>query len=605
MSFKAKVPERLFVIRHGQSKANVARAEADNSGSHIIDIDVSDKDVPLTELGQRQALALGRWFRAMPEEERPDVVLVSPYLRAIQTADIALSAAGIDKSNVIYLIDERLREKSYGILDGLTKVGIKARYPEEAVRFKRDGKFYCQPPGGESWCDVALRLRSMRNDVRALYAGRRVAIFAHQVVVQVWRYIEEGLSDREIIEEDRRADVPNCGVVAYRRDTGKGGGKRARGSKGKGGGKRGSMDKSGDAGERMVLEHLYFTAPLEDVPNIQPHNDAAPVTAAVSAEAKTMSEKASPLYPALEPFLTGRLKVSDKHEIYFEEAGNPFGKPVVFVHGGPGGGISASYRQYFDPTKYRIFLFDQRGCGKSLPYADLEENTTWDLVEDMEKLRKHFGIEKWMVFGGSWGSTLSLAYAEAHPDRVSELVLRGIFLVRKKEIDWFYQHGASEIFPDAWEHYLNAIPEAERGDLLSAFHKRLTSDDREARVAAARAWSIWEGSTSKLFPDENLIGRFGDETFAEAFARIECHYFVNRGFMRSDSQLLDDVHKIRHIPTVIVQGRYDVVCPMTSAWDLKRAFPEAELVVVPDAGHSMHEPGIAKALVAATDRFAA
>ncbi len=316
------------------------------------------------------------------------------------------------------------------------------------------------------------------------------------------------------------------------------------------------------------------------------------------------SEKKSPLYPPIEPFCTGHLKVSDKHEIYFEECGNPEGKPVVFVHGGPGGGISPNYRQFFNPDKYRIILFDQRGCGKSRPYASLEDNTTWDLVEDMEKLRKHFGIDKWQVFGGSWGSTLSLAYAETHPEHVSELVLRGIFLVRKQEIDWFYQQGASAIFADAWEPYFNHIPEDERHDFVTAYYKRLTSEDAEVRVAAARAWSIWEGSTSKLFPDLNLLNRFGDATFAEAFARIECHYFINRGFMRNDSQLLDDVHKIRHIPTVIVQGRYDVVCPMTSAWDLHRAFPEAEFNLIADAGHSAHEPGITAALVGATDKFA-
>lgn len=316
------------------------------------------------------------------------------------------------------------------------------------------------------------------------------------------------------------------------------------------------------------------------------------------------NEKKSALYPPIEPFCTGHLKVSDKHSIYFEECGNPEGKPVVFVHGGPGGGIAPNHRQFFDPEKYRIILFDQRGCGKSLPYACLEENTTWDLVEDMEKLRKHFGIDKWQVFGGSWGSTLSLAYAQTHPEHVSELVLRGIFLVRKKEIDWFYQQGASEIFPDAWEPYFEHIPEDERHDLVAAYHKRLTSEDAATRIAAARVWSIWEGSTSKLFPDTSLLSRFGEASFAEAFARIECHYFVNRGFMRNDSQLIDDVHKIRHIPTVIVQGRYDVVCPMTSAWDLHRAFPEAELNVVADAGHSAHEPGITAALVAATDKFA-
>jgi len=262
------------------------------------------------------------------------------------------------------------------------------------------------------------------------------------------------------------------------------------------------------------------------------------------------------LYPSREPFNSGLLRVSDVHEIYYEESGNPNGKPAVFVHGGPGGGTDASQRGFFDPDVYRIILFDQRGCGKSLPYASLVDNTTWDLVEDMEKLRKHLNIPRWQVFGGSWGSTLALAYAETHPDVVTELVLRGIFLVRKQEIDWFYQRGASAIFPDAWEHYLAAIPEAERGDLVAAYHKRLTSDEHDVRVAAAKAWSIWEGSTSKLHNDPKFVERYADGSFAVAFARIECHYFVNMGFM-TEGQLLANVGKIRHIPTVIVQGRYD------------------------------------------------
>jgi proline iminopeptidase len=297
------------------------------------------------------------------------------------------------------------------------------------------------------------------------------------------------------------------------------------------------------------------------------------------------------------------LRVSELHEIYFEESGNPNGKPVVFVHGGPGGGTDPSQRGFFNPDVYRIILFDQRGCGKSLPYASLVDNTTWDLVEDMEKLRKHLKIARWQVFGGSWGSTLALAYAETHPAVVTELVLRGIFLVRKQEIDWFYQRGASAIYPDAWEHYLKAIPEAEHADLVAAYHKRLTSDDPAVRVAAAKAWSIWEGSTSKLYTDPKFLARYAADDFAVAFARIECHYFVNKGFMR-EGQLLEDVHKIRHIPTVIVQGRYDVVCPIESAWALHRAFPEAELVVVNDAGHSAKEPGNASALIEATDKFA-
>lgn len=310
------------------------------------------------------------------------------------------------------------------------------------------------------------------------------------------------------------------------------------------------------------------------------------------------------IYPEINPYQTGRLKVSELHDIYYEECGNPQGKPVVFVHGGPGGGIEAKHRRYFDPRKYRIVLFDQRGCGKSTPYASLVDNTTWHLVDDIEKLRKHLKIEKWQVFGGSWGSTLALAYAETHPERVTELVLRGIFLLRKKEIDWFYQSGADAIFPDAWEPYWNHIPESERHDMVSAYYKRLTSSDKKVQTEAARAWSVWEGSTSKLFPDADFISHYGTDEFAVAFARVECHYFINKGFMETDGQLLKNVSRIRHIPAVIVQGRYDVVCPMDSAWALHRAWPEAEFMIVPDAGHSAFETGISKALIAATDNFA-
>ncbi|WP_438022766.1 prolyl aminopeptidase [Sorangium sp. So ce233] len=309
------------------------------------------------------------------------------------------------------------------------------------------------------------------------------------------------------------------------------------------------------------------------------------------------------LYPEIEPYRAGRLRVSDVHEIYFEESGNPRGKPVIFVHGGPGGGTEPKQRRFFDPAAYRIVLFDQRGCGKSAPYACLEENTTWHLVADMEALREHLGIERWQVFGGSWGSTLSLAYAERHPARVTELVLRGIFLLRKQELDWFYQRGASALFPDAWEEYLTFIPEAERGDLLTAYHRRLTGPDPEAQHRAARAWSVWEGRTSCLFTNPELVAKTAADDFALAFARIECHYFMNKGFFTTETQLLDDVHRIRHIPTVIVQGRYDVVCPAESAWALHRAFPEADLRIVADAGHSAMEPGILHELVEATDRF--
>ena len=316
-----------------------------------------------------------------------------------------------------------------------------------------------------------------------------------------------------------------------------------------------------------------------------------------------MPDALRPLYPEIEPYRTERLRVDDLHEIYFEESGNPQGRPVVFVHGGPGGGTEPKQRRYFDPERYRIVLFDQRGCGRSTPHASLERNTTWHLVADMEAIRERLGLERWMLFGGSWGSTLSLAYALRHPERVTALVLRGIFLLRRREIDWFYQEGASRIFPDAWEAYLAEIPPAERGDLLAAYHRRLTADDPATRIRAARAWSVWEGSTSRLFPDPELIARTGEDTFAIAFARIECHYFVNRGFLESDGWLLAQAGRLRGIPGVIVQGRYDVVCPMESAWALHRAWPEAQLRIVPDAGHSASEPGIVHELITATDRL--
>ena len=309
------------------------------------------------------------------------------------------------------------------------------------------------------------------------------------------------------------------------------------------------------------------------------------------------------LYDPVEPFDTGRLQVSPIHNIYYEQAGNPDGRPVVFLHGGPGGGLVPEYRRFHDPAAYRVVLFDQRGSGQSTPHAGLEENTTWDLVSDIEKLREHLGIESWQVFGGSWGSTLALAYAQRHPERVRQLVLRGIFLCRPKEIRWFYQEGASAIFPDVWEEYLKVIPEGERGDMVSAYYRRLTGDDAEAKLAAARAWSIWEGSTSKLFFDYSMIEKFADPEFAMAFARIECHYFMNNAFFPTDNYLIENVGKIRHIPAVIVQGRYDVVCPIKSAWELHRAWPEADLQITPDAGHSMMEPGNISALVDATDRF--
>ncbi len=309
------------------------------------------------------------------------------------------------------------------------------------------------------------------------------------------------------------------------------------------------------------------------------------------------------LYPPIEPNRTGVLGVTGGHEIYWEESGSPDGTPVVFVHGGPGGGTGPEQRRFFDPSAYRIVLFDQRGCGKSTPHASLEENTTWDLVADMERIREHLGIERWVVFGGSWGSTLGLAYAQAHPERVRAIVLRGIFLLRPHELRWYYQEGASFVFPDAWEAYVAQIPEAERGDMMAAYRRRLTSDDREERLAAARAWSVWEASTSWLIPNAERVAESAEDAFAEAFARIENHYFVNGGFFRHPDQLLDDVDRIRHIPAVIVQGRYDMCCPMTTAWDLHRRWPEADFHVVPDAGHAATEPGTRSLLVEATDRF--
>lgn len=309
------------------------------------------------------------------------------------------------------------------------------------------------------------------------------------------------------------------------------------------------------------------------------------------------------LYPEIEPFDSGMLKVSDLHEIYYERVGNPDGIPVVFLHGGPGGGLIPLYRRFFDPKAFHVVLFDQRGSGKSKPHAELEENTTWELIKDIETLREKFGVEKWYVFGGSWGSTLSLAYAETHPDRALGLILRGIFLTRRKELEWFYQYGASEIFPDFWERYRDEIPEDERGDMMSAYYKRLTSDDLETRLSAARAWSVWEGSTSKLYPDKNLMDHWEGEDEALALARIECHYFMNNSFFPTENYLIENVDKIRGIPTVIVQGRYDVVCPAVSAWELHRAFPESDLQIIPDAGHSISEKGISSALIAAMDKI--
>jgi proline iminopeptidase len=311
------------------------------------------------------------------------------------------------------------------------------------------------------------------------------------------------------------------------------------------------------------------------------------------------------LYPPIEPYEDGKLAVSPVHTLHYEVCGNPAGTPVVFLHGGPGGGTNADHRRFFDPAAYRIVLFDQRGAGRSTPHASLEENTTWHLVADIERLRAHLGVDRWVVFGGSWGSTLALAYAETHPERVRALVLRGIFLCRPKEIHWFYQEGASAIYPDRFAEYLAPIPAAERGDLVRAYYRRLTAEDETARLAAARAWSVWEGSTVRLVPDPKVIADFDDPHKALALARIECHYFVNNSFFQTDDWLIEHVEAIRRIPGVIAQGRYDVVCPAMSAWELSRAWPEADLRIVPDAGHHVMEPGIVDALVTATDRFRA
>ena len=311
------------------------------------------------------------------------------------------------------------------------------------------------------------------------------------------------------------------------------------------------------------------------------------------------------LYPDLEPYDTGMLAVDARHTLYYEQCGNPQGKPVVLLHGGPGAGCSAKMRRFHDPAKYRILLFDQRGSGRSTPHADLVDNTTWDLVADIERLRTKLGIERWQVFGGSWGSTLALAYAETHPDRVTELVLRGIFMLRRWELGWFYQEGASRLFPDAWEPYLEAIPEAERGDLIAAYHRRLTSADEATRLAAARAWSVWEGATSFLRVDPAFVIGHEDAAFALAFARIENHYFVNDGFFETQDQLLRDAARIADIPGVIVHGRYDVVCPIQNAWELHKAWPKAELMISPTSGHSAFEIENIDALVRTTDSFAA
>ncbi|MFD9939306.1 prolyl aminopeptidase [Nonomuraea sp. NPDC059023] len=314
------------------------------------------------------------------------------------------------------------------------------------------------------------------------------------------------------------------------------------------------------------------------------------------------------LYPAIEPYDSGLLDVGDGDQIYWEVCGNPDGKPAVMLHGGPGGGCTGKHRRQWNPELYRIVLFDQRNCGRSTPHASdaavsLEHNTTWNLVADMERLREHLGIERWQVFGGSWGSALALAYAQKHPERTTELVLRGIFTLRPQELHWFYQEGASHLFPDLWEGFVAPIPPGERGDLLAAYRARLESSDPAVRVPAAKAWAQWEGSTVTLLPDPELVAEFGEERMALAFARIENHYFTHDGWFTPE-QLIREVGKIRHIPTVIVQGRYDACTPMATAWDLHKAWPEADFHVVNDAGHASTEPGIVDRLVEATDRFA-
>jgi len=307
-------------------------------------------------------------------------------------------------------------------------------------------------------------------------------------------------------------------------------------------------------------------------------------------------------YPKIKPYQTHRLKVDDVHELYIEESGSVDGIPVIFIHGGPGAGCADCHRRFFDPEKYRIILFDQRGAGRSTPHANLENNTTQDLVADMELIREHLSIKQWVLFGGSWGSTLSLVYAQAHAERVLGLVVRGIFLCRPQEIEWFYQKGTNKLFPDAWAEFCRLIPVDERSDMVSAYYKRLTSDDELIRIKAAKAWSIWEGRTSTLKPNADVVNSFGNIHTAVSLARIECHYFMNNSFLEAN-QILNEAEKIKDIPSIIVQGRYDVVCPMESAWDLHQALPNSELSIIPDAGHSAMEPSIIDALVKATDKM--
>ena len=316
-----------------------------------------------------------------------------------------------------------------------------------------------------------------------------------------------------------------------------------------------------------------------------------------------MSNEFRSYYPAIEPYASGMLDVGDGHQIYWERVGTPGAKPAVFLHGGPGGGCNESHRRVFDPARYDVLLFDQRGCGRSAPHACLDANTTWHLVDDIERLRELCGVEQWLVFGGSWGSTLALAYAETHPQRVSELVLRGIYTLTQAELQWYYQYGVSEMHPDKWEQFIAPIPPAERDDLMHAYHKRLTGADEAEKLACAKAWSQWEGGTVTLLPQPELVDSFGGDHFALAFARIENHYFVNAGWL-DEGQLLRDAYRLKGIPGVIVHGRFDMPCPLKYAWNLAKAWPDAELKIVEAAGHAMGEPGILDQLIRATDRYA-
>lgn len=309
------------------------------------------------------------------------------------------------------------------------------------------------------------------------------------------------------------------------------------------------------------------------------------------------------LYPDVEPYTTHELAVDGRHTLYVEEVGDPAGIPALFLHGGPGAGCEPYHRRFFDPGRYRVVLFDQRGCGRSRPHADLTDNTTWDLVEDIERIRRHLGIESWLVFGGSWGSTLALAYAEAYPERVSALVLRGIFLCRAHEIDWFYQQGTSRLFPDYWADFVAPVDPSRRGDMLRAYHELLTGTDELRRLAAAKAWSEWEGRCATLLANPVVVDHFRDPHVALSLARIECHYFMHNAFLRPN-QLIAEAHRLAGIPGVIVHGRYDVICPLENAWELHRAWPDSELQIQPNSGHSAGEAEISAALVAATDRFA-